>query len=241
LKSPSVVMKSLHPIVGAQKPHYHGHRQRLRQKFHDHGSLALADYELIELLLCLALARGDVKPLAKTLLARFKKIPALLAADSKILLEIEGVGPTVVHVLKLAQAVALRAAQQEVMGKIVLQSWAQVIEYCTVNMAYNQREQLRLLFLDSKNHLIAEEVLQDGTVDHLPIYPREVIRRTLDVGASAIILVHNHPSGDPTPSRADIDATLKLQKIARELGINVHDHLIIGQGQHISMKGLGIL
>lgn len=234
-------MRSLPCPAHEGKPHYHGHRQRLRDKFRDHGPQTLADYELIELLLCLAIPREDVKPLAKTLLNHFGTIPALLAADPKSLLEVKGVGPTVVHVLKLAYALNVRSAHHEVLGKMVLQGWQQVIDYCLLTMAYQSREQLRLLFLDVKNQLIADEIVYNGAVNQLVVFPRDIIRRALELEASALILVHNHPSGDPTPSRADIDTTLKLQKIAQELGIQLHDHLIIGQGRHTSMKGLGIL
>lgn len=223
------------------KPHYHGHRQRLREKFRDHGPQPLADYELIELLLCLAIPREDVKPLAKALLQRFGHLSALLSADQKTLLEINGVGPAVAHVIKLAYALNVRSSHQQVLGKVVLQGWQQVIDYCMLTMAYQSREQLRILFLDAQNQLIADEIIYQGSVNHLSIYPRDIMRRALEVEACAIILVHNHPSGDPTPSRADIDTTIKIQKIADELGIQLHDHLIIGQGRHASMKGLGIL
>ncbi len=229
------------PARDEGKPHYHGHRQRLRDKFRDHGPETLADYELIELLLCLAIPREDVKPLAKALLDHFGPIPALLAAEPKSLMEVRGVGPVVVHVIKLAHALNVRSAHHQVLGKRVFQGWKEILDYCALTMGYQTREQLRLLFLDTKNQLIADEVIYNGSVNHLAVYPRDIIRRALELEASALILVHNHPSGDPTPSRADIDTTLKLQRIADELGIHLHDHLIIGQGRHTSMKGLGIL
>jgi DNA repair protein RadC len=234
-------MKSSPCPIPEVKPHYHGHRQRLREKFREHGHHPFADYELVELLLCLAIPREDVKPLAKRLLQQFGSLSSLLAAETKILLEIDGVGPAVVHVLKLVEAFITRSTHQKIIGKIVLQGWQQVIDYCLTTMSYQTREQLRLLFLDAKNQLIRDEVFENGTVNHLTVYPREIFRRALELEASGIILVHNHPSGDPMPSRADIDTTVKIQKIADELGIYLHDHLIIGQGCHTSMKGLGIL
>lgn len=241
-----MVMKSS-PLVEtkkatqASKPHHVGHRQRLKEKFDNRGESALYDYELLELLLFCAIPRADVKPIAKQLLMKFGSLLGVFGAPPKALKEIKGVGDSVIHVLKLIHSLLGRSIQENLQGKIVLQSWHQVIEYCTVRMSYNQQEQLRLLFLDQKNRLIADEVQQVGTVNHTPIYPREVMRRALEVNASALILVHNHPSGDSSPSRADIELTLKIQEIGAQLGIKLHDHIVIGQGKHNSFKAMGIL
>lgn len=218
-----------------------GHRQRLRQRFDKKGEDACHDYELLELLLFTAIPRADVKPIAKDLLKKFGSLLGVFSATPSALKEIKGVGDSVVHSLKLTHTLIGRAIQQDLQGKTVLQSWQQVIDYCTARMAFSQQEQLRLLFLDQKNQLIADEVQQIGTVNHTPIYPREVIRRALEVNACALILVHNHPSGDPAPSRADIDLTLKIQEIGEQLGIKLHDHIVIGQGKHNSFKAMGIL
>jgi len=220
-----------------EKPHYAGHRDRLKQRFRETPD-ALADYELLEMLLFRAIRRADTKPLAKALLTRFGSIAEVLAAPEKLIAEVPGAGPTVAHELKLVEAVAKRSARSTVMEREVLGSWNQVIEYCTTAMAYETREQFRILFLDKKNKMIADEVQQTGTVDHTPVYPREVVRRALELSASAIILVHNHPSGDPTPSRADIEMTKTVAETAKPLGIAVHDHIIIGKTSHVSMKGL---
>lgn len=222
-------------------PHFHGHRARLRDRFTQTQGQGVPDYELIELLLFLAIPRGDMKPLAKILLQKFGSLPALLKADESLLLEVPGVGPSVLHVLRLVQTIMGKVLQQEVMGRPLLANWQSVLDYCQVTMAYDQRETTRLLFLDRKNQLIADEVQQTGTIDQTPLYPREVIKRALDLGASALIIVHNHPSGDPTPSRGDIEMTLKVQEAARHLGIEVHDHLIIGKGRHSSLKSMGFM
>lgn len=220
---------------------YMGHRARLRDKFAQAHGKGLADYELLELLLFLAIPRGDMKPLAKTLLQTFGSLSALLKADKGRVLETPGVGSGVVHVIQLVQSLMGKVLQQEMMDKPILASWQSVLDYCHVTMAYDQRETARLLFLDRKNKIIADEVQQTGTVDHVPLYPREVAKRALDLGASALIIVHNHPSGDPTPSRGDIDMTLKIQEAVRLLGIEVHDHLIIGKGRHSSLKSMGLI
>lgn len=241
-----MAMKSS-PLVGpkgttkASIPHHIGHRQRLKEKFDKGGEAALHDYEMLELLLFCAIPRADVKPIAKQLLIKFRSLLGVFGATPQALKEIKGVGDSVVHILKLLHCLMGRSMQEDLQGKIVLQSWHQVIDYCTTRMSYNQQEQLRLLFLDQKNRLISDEVQQVGTVNHTPIYPREVMRRAIEVNASAIILVHNHPSGDPSPSRADIELTLKIQEIGAQLGIKLHDHIVIGQGKHNSFKSMGIL
>ena len=222
-------------------PHFHGHRARLRDKFAQAQGQGLADYELLELLLFLAIPRGDMKPLAKTLLQKFGTLSAVLKADKSLILETPGAGLGVLHAIQLVQSMMGKVLQQEMMDKPILASWQSVLDYCHVTMAYDQRETARLLFLDRKNKIIADEVQQTGTVDHVPLYPREVVKRALDLGASALIIVHNHPSGDPTPSRGDIETTLKVQEAAQSLGIQVHDHLIIGKGHHSSLKSMGLM
>jgi DNA repair protein RadC len=224
-----------------QVPHFHGHRARLRDKFAQAQGKGLADYELLELLLFLAVPRGDMKPLAKTLLQRFGSLSALLKAEKGLLLEIPGVGLSVLHVIQLLQSLLGKVLQQEMMNQPILANWQSVLDYCRVTMAYDQREAVRLLFLDRKNKIIADEVQQTGTIDHVPLYPREVVKRALELGAAALIIVHNHPSGDPTPSRGDIDMTLKIQEAASLLNIEVHDHLIIGKGQHSSLRSMGLM
>jgi DNA repair protein RadC len=223
------------------KPHYYGHRARLRARFEQAQGKGLAEYELLELLLFLAMPRGDTKPLAKILLQKFGSIAALSKAEEGLILETPGVGEAVLHFIQLLQALMTKILQQEMMEKPVLANWQSVLDYCQASMAYDQRETVRLLFLDRKNKIIADEAQQTGTVDHAPLYPREVVKRALDLGASALIIVHNHPSGDPTPSRGDIDMTLKIQEAARLLGIEVHDHLIIGKGCHSSLKSMGLM
>jgi DNA repair protein RadC len=228
-------------LTSPKVPHFHGHRARLRAKFDQAQGKGLADYELLELLLFLALPRGDVKPLAKALLQKFGSIAALSKAEEGLILETPGVGCAVLHVIQLIQSLMVKVLQQEMMEKPILASWQSVLDYCQASMAYDQRETVRLLFLDRKNKVIADEVQQTGTIDHAPLYPREVVKRALDLGASALIIVHNHPSGDPTPSRGDIEMTLKVQEAARPLGIEIHDHLIIGKGRHTSLKSMGLM
>ena len=222
-------------------PHYHGHRDRLRARFRDGGGAGLADYELLELALFRALPRRDTKPMAKALLTKFGGLAEVLHAPAERLKEIEGIGDAVVVELKLIKAFAERIAGQAVRKRPVLTSWSALLDYCRTAMAFEEREQFRILFLDKKNGLIADEVQGVGTVDHTPVYPREVIRRALEVSATAIILVHNHPSGDPTPSRADIAMTETIVSVGKPLGIAVHDHLIIGRDGHASFRGLGLI
>ena len=221
--------------------HYHGHRDRLRSRFRDNGAGALADYELLELALFRALPRRDTKPVAKALLARFGSLADVLSAPPERLKEIDGIGDSAVTDLKLFRAIAERMGQDAVRKRPVLSSWNALLDYCRTAMAYEEREQFRILFLDKKNALIADEVQQTGTVDHTPVYPREIMRRALEVSATAIILVHNHPSGDPSPSRADIQMTKTIAEVAKPLGIVVHDHLIIARDGHASFRGLGLI
>jgi DNA repair protein RadC len=222
-------------------PHYHGHRERLRARFRDAGSDAVTDYELLELVLFRALPRRDVKPLAKALIAKFGSFAEVIAAPPQRLAEVAGLGDSAITEFKVVQAAAHRLARGEVKRRPVLSSWSSVIDYCRAAMAFADKEQFRILFLDKRNQLIADELQQIGTVDHTPVYPREVVKRALELSATAVILVHNHPSGDPTPSRADIQMTQAIVEIARPLGISVHDHLIVGKEGHASFKGLKLI
>ncbi len=237
LAEPSVTLTRKTGIA-PEKPHYLGHRERLRERFHSSGHNALPDYELLELLLFRLIPRSDTKPVAKALLARFGTLAEVLGAPTNLLQEVKGIGPAVALDLKIIAAAAQRMVLGEIREREVLTSWSQVLDYCKAAMAFEEREQFRILFLDKKNGLIADEVQQTGTVDHTPVYPREVIRRALELSATAIVLVHNHPSGDPTPSRADIDMTKEIIESGKRLGIAVHDHLIIGKKGYTSMKGL---
>ncbi len=220
-----------------------GHRERLRDRFMEGGAGAIPDYELLELLLFRSIRRGDTKPLAKALIARFGSFAEVISAPVERLQEVTGVGIAVAVELKIVQASALRLAKGEVRNRPVLGSWNAIIDYCRSAMAFEEREQFRLLFLDKKNQLIKDEVQQEGTVDHTPVYTREVMKRALELelAASAIILVHNHPSGDPTPSIADVDMTKKIVSAADKLGILVHDHIIIGRKGHASLRNLQLI
>src|SRR6185312_3917985 len=202
---------------------------------------AMPDYELLELTLFAAVPRKDTKPLAKALLARFGSFAEVIAAPRARLMELAGVGEAVATHLKIVEAAAQRLAQTKVIKRPALSSWAALLDYCTAAMAREPAEQFRVLFLDRKNVLIADEVQSRGTIDHTPVYPREIVKRALELSASAIILVHNHPRGDPTPSKADIDMTRDIAKAALALSITVHDHLVIGRKGHASFKSLGLL
>ncbi|WP_323038095.1 RadC family protein [Pararhodobacter sp.] len=217
------------------------HRKRLRSRFLQGGPEAMPDYELLELLLFGAVLRQDVKPLARRLLDHFGDLATLIAASPTDLQRVEGVGEGVVTVLKLAGAVAGRIARAKVMHRPVISSWSAMLDYCHTVMAHRDIEHFRVLFLDRKNCLIADEELGRGTVDHVPVYPREIMRRALEVGASAMILVHNHPSGDPTPSQADIAMTDRIHQGAEALSLVLHDHLIIGQSREFSFRSEGLL
>jgi DNA repair protein RadC len=234
----SFALKPAKPVK--EKPHYHGHRERLRERF-AHAPDALADYELLELLLLRSIPRADTKGTAKALLQRFGSFSNVLGAPQQLLCEVPGVGPAVALDLKTVAAAAGRMTRSEIAEREVLGSWSKVIEYCHAAMAHEPREQFRILFLDKKNVLIKDEVQHTGTVDHTPVYPREVVRRALELSATALILVHNHPSGDPTPSKADIDMTHTIIEAARPLGIVVHDHIIIGKSGHASFRGLQLI
>lgn len=225
----------------AAKPHYYGHRQRLRQRFMEGGPEALPDYEILELILFRAIPRRDTKPLAKELLAKFGSFAAVMNASPARLREIPGMGDAVITELKLVHAASLRLLNREIMNRTVLSSWTQVMNYCQAAMAHSEIEQFRILFLDKRNRLIADEVQQEGTVDHTPVYVREIIKRALELSATALILVHNHPSGDPTPSQADINMTKEVMETAGKLGIVVHDHIIVGREGSGSLRAAGLM
>jgi DNA repair protein RadC len=229
------------PAFDETPPHYHGHRTRLRERFRRAGADALADYELLELVLFRALPRRDVKPLAKALLAKFGSFPEAISAAPARLAEVEGLGEAAITELKVVEAAAHRLTRGAVTRRPVLSSWSAVLDYCRTAMAFADKEQFRILFLDKRNQLIADELQQVGTVDHTPVYPREVVKRALELSATAIILVHNHPSGDPTPSRADVQMTQGIIEVARPLGVAVHDHIIVGKEGHASLKGLKLI
>ena len=228
-------------LSDAGKPHYHGHRDRLRRRFREAGAEALADYEVLELILFRALPRRDTKPLAKSLLSAFGSFAEVINAPEERLREVDGIGDSVIGELKLVRAAALALVKQDMMERPILQSWSAVLDYCHAVMGYAVKEQLRILFLDKRNQIIADEVQQEGTVDHTPVYVREVVKRALELSATAIILIHNHPSGDPTPSRADIEMTKKVMEAAGKLDIVVHDHVIIAKQGHASLRQLGLI
>jgi DNA repair protein RadC len=224
----------------APKPHYHGHRARVRERVLKAGIESLPDYELLELLLFYAIDRIDTKPLAKRLLERFGTLGDVFAAEPAQLREFEIDQRTLV-MFRAAREAGRRLAERKVKDMPVLTNWQQLIDYCHAALAHEKTEQFRILFLDRKNVLIADEVQQRGTIDHTPVYPREVVKRALDLGAAALILVHNHPSGDPKPSRDDIEMTREIRKAAEALGIAIHDHLVIGRKGHASFRSLGLI
>jgi DNA repair protein RadC len=225
----------------AGKPHYLGHRERLRRRFRAGGADAIPDYELLELILFRAVPRRDTKPLAKAILSRFGSFAEAVNSPEELLREVPGLGQSAVTEIKLVRAAALRLVRGEVFERPVLASWSQVLDYCRASMGFENKEQFRILFLDKRNQMIADEVQQKGTVDHTPVYVREVVKRALELSATAIVLVHNHPSGDPTPSRADIEMTKQIVASAKNLGIVVHDHIIVGKQGHASFRGLGLI
>jgi DNA repair protein RadC len=224
----------------SDKPHYTGHRARLRDRFLADPE-GLPDYELLEMLLFLAQPRGDVKPLAKALLERFGSFAEVIAADPARLRQVKGLGDAGVAAIKTAETSAVRLLRERMRERPVLSSWDQLLDYCRASMAYREVEQFRVLFLDIRNRLIADDLQQKGTVNHTPVYPREVVRRALELHASSLILVHNHPSGDPSPSKADIQMTYQIRNAAHAVGVTVHDHVIVGRGGHLSFKAQGLL
>ncbi len=217
------------------------HRKRLRTRFMDGGPTAMPDYELLELVLFRAIPRQDVKPLARALLDTFGDFNRVITAPAARLMAVKGVGESVVLELKIIEASAMRMMRARVMQRPVLSSWDALLDYCHTAMSHAETETFRILFLDRKNVLIADEEQARGTVDHVPVYPREVVKRALELNASALILVHNHPSGDPTPSQADLDMTAQIQDAAQVLGLTLHDHLIIGKSRELSFRAQGYL
>ena len=233
--------KRQQPAKPKQPSYIGGHRKRLRNRFLVGGAEPLPDYELLELVLFRSLKNGDVKPLANLLIATFGDFNRVLSAPIERLIEVQGVGPEIALDLKLIEAATHRMSQGKVLKRPVISSWNALLDYCRVTMSHRETEMFRILFLDRKNVLIADEIQGKGTVDHVPVYPREVIKRALDLNASALILVHNHPSGDPTPSNADIDMTETIQRACEGMGITLHDHLIIGKSTEVSFKSEGYL
>ncbi len=217
------------------------HRKRLRQRFIRGGPIALNDYELLELVLFRAIPRRDVKPLAKRLLGRFGDFNRVISARPSLISEIHGAGDAVVQELKIVEAAAHRLAQAKILGAEVLAAWDTLLTYCSTTMAHRDTEQFRILFLDRKNVLIADEEQQKGTVDHVPVYPREVAKRALELNASAVILVHNHPSGNPDPSQSDIDMTMLVDKALAAISVTLHDHVIVGKERNFSFRSAGLL
>jgi DNA repair protein RadC len=222
-------------------PHFHNHRSRLRGRFLSAGSSSLADYEMLELVLFCAIPRRDVKPLAKSLLDRFGDFNGVISAPASRLQELPGLGQAAICELKVIEAAAHRLARARVLNRPALSSRAKLMEYCKTTMAHRETEQFRILFLDRKNILIDDEEQGKGTVDHVPVYPREVVKRALELNASAIILVHNHPSGDPTASQADIEMTRKVEMAVRTVGVVLHDHVVIGKERDASFRALALL
>lgn len=231
------------PIVKGQRlPSYIAdHRKRLRARFREGGAQALPDYEMLELVLFRAIPRQDVKPLARTLIDRFGDFNRVITASCQQLKDVKGVGDAVVTELKIVEAAAQRLARARVMQRHVISSWDAVVDYCHTTMAHRDTEQFRVLFLDRKNALIADEEQARGTIDHVPVYPREIVKRALELNAAALILVHNHPSGDPTPSQSDIDMTTQVHSACDALGLSLHDHLIIGKATEFSFRAKGYL
>ncbi|SOH92788.1 DNA repair protein RadC [Monaibacterium marinum] len=229
------------PIAPSARPDQVNHRARLRDRFMQGGAAALPDYELLELVLFRAIPRRDVKPLAKALIAHFGGFNAVISASAHQLTEFQGVGAAIVQELKIVEAAAHRLAQTRVEARDVLSNWDALLDYCRTVMAHRETEQFHILFLDSRNGLLGDEAQQRGTVDHVPVYPREIARRALELSATAIILVHNHPSGDPTPSQADITMTKNIIAALTPLSIRVHDHLIIGKGSELSFRAKGLI
>ncbi len=224
----------------ASKPHYHGHRQRLRARFLKGSPDSLPEYELLELILFGAIRQGDVKPLAKRLIAQFDGLAGVLSAQVEAL-QGAGLGESTIATLKTSQAAALHLSRARIMEQPIVSSWQALLDYCRAAMGHEKTEAFRIIFLDRKNRLITDEVQQRGTIDHTPVYPREVVKRALELGATALILVHNHPSGDATPSKADIEMTKQIAAAAEPLGIVLHDHLIMTRAEESSFRALGLV
>lgn len=227
--------------VKKSKPHYTGHRQRLRERFIIGGDGSMQDYELLELLLFMAIPRRDVKPLAKELLETFGSLSALMSAPHGTLSQVDGMSQNAATAIKAVMAITGRMMKQELMEKPLLNNWTRLMDYCHMGMDHETKEHFRILFLNKKNFLIEDEIQASGTVDHTPAYPREIVKRALELGATAMILMHNHPSGDPTPSDADIKMTEMIINAARPFCITVHDHIVITRGKHFSFKQEGLI
>ncbi len=229
------------PVLDAGKVAGRGHRERLRQRLLKGGAEALADYEVLEYLLFAGMRQGDTKPVAKALLARFGTLAGVLNADPKAVQQVKGVGETSAAALRSVAVAARRMARSQVAEKPVLGSWQSLLEYLAIDMAHLTVERVRVLYLDSKNRLIDDHHAAEGSIDEAAIHPREVIRRAMDVGAAALILVHNHPSGNPEPSQADIAITRRIAEAGRHMGVDVHDHVIIGREGHVSLRAKGLI
>ncbi len=223
------------------KPHYAGHRSRLRERFVQSGPDALQDYELLELLLFMAIPRRDVKPLAKTLLSTFGGLPELMNASIEALTKIEGISENTAIALKAITATAHRSTKSELMNKPVLSNWMRLLDHCQSTMAHETKEHFRILFMNKKNELMADEIQNSGTVDHTPAYPREIMKRALELGATALILVHNHPSGDHTPSPADVEMTNAIILAGQPFDILIHDHIVVSRNGYASFKNMGLI
>ncbi len=229
------------PHMTDDSAHYIGHRARLRARFLEAGGEHLPDYELLEMILFSARPRGDVKPLAKRLIKQFGSFAQVLYATDHELKQVDEVGDAVISALKTVRVSAQRLVKSEIGDQTVIASWSALLDYCKLAMGKNRIEEFRVLFLNNRHALIADEVLQRGTINHTPVYPREVVKRGLELSAASVILLHNHPSGDPTPSKADIDITTKIVEAAATVGITVHDHVIITDGGHYSFKSFGLI
>lgn len=241
-EAPSLFDHDEAPLPLGKAPSYiKDHRKRLRERFLVGGADAVPEYEMLELVLFRAIPRQDVKPLARALIDHFGDFNRVLAAPLTALRKVKGVGDAVALELKIVEAAAHRLARSKVMQRHVISSWQALLDYCHTVMAHRDTEQFRVLFLDTKNVLIADEEQAKGTVDHVPVYPREVVKRALELNAASILLVHNHPSGDPTPSQSDIDMTAQIKAAANALSITVHDHLIIGKDTELSFRAEGLL
>jgi DNA repair protein RadC len=234
LKESNFRMNSPHDLTA-------GHRQRLRERFLQGGSSAVAEYEMLEMVLFAAKPRGDVKPLAKALIKKFGSFGAVIKAPASELLKLEDVGPSVVAALKIIESSTELLLRQEIMGKPVIQSWTALLDYCRLAMADKTIEEFRVLFLNRANQLMSDEVQQRGTVDHTAVYPREILKRALEHGASSVILVHNHPSGNPKPSKEDIEMTRQVVQAGLPFNIKVHDHVIVARDGHYSFKSHGLI
>lgn len=229
------------PVAGRVPSYIKDHRKRLRDRFMSGGAAAIPDYEMLELVLFRAIPRADVKPLARALMDRFGDFNRVLSADPERLKEVAGIGDSVITDLKIVEAAAHRMARSRVIDRPVMSGWDAVIDYCHTSMAHRETEQFRVFYLDRKNILIADEEQARGTVDHVPVYPREVVKRALELNASALILVHNHPSGDPSPSEADIAMTAQIETAAQVLGLTLHDHIIVGKSRELSLRAEGFI